>query len=252
MKLESIVEYMDGYLRIDGHPDYGPAHNGLQVEGTRDVRRIGAAVDASVATIEAAVSAGMDLLLVHHGLFWGGAAPITGPLFRRIRPLLLPGVALYTAHLPLDAHGEVGNCAVLARALELRELSPFAAYEGTDIGWWGRTSDPVDVEDLAARVEGAVEGSVHVIPGGPEEIRRVGVVTGGGASFLRDAARLGLDALVTGEGPHHTYIDAMEHGVHVLLGGHYATETFGVKALAQHVAERFGLEWRFFPNPTGL
>ena len=252
MKLESVVEYMDDYLSLPGHPDYRPAFNGLQVEGTRDVRLIGAAVDASVATIEAAVAAGVDLLLVHHGLFWGGSAPLTGPLYRRVGPLLREGVGLYSAHLPLDAHAEVGNCALLARALDLQELERFAAYEGVDIGWWGRTVDPVGPEELSVQLGRALEGEVHLISGGPVEVRTVGVVTGGGASFLRDAAELGLDALVTGEGPHHTFIDAMELGVHVLLGGHYATETFGVKALAQHVAERFGLEWRFFVHPSGL
>ena len=252
MKLESLVEYMDGYLALPGHPDYRPAHNGLQVEGSRDIQRIGAAVDASVATIEEAVAEGVDLLLVHHGLFWGGSAPLTGPLFRRVRPLVQEGVALYSAHLPLDAHAEVGNCALLARALHLEELTPFAPYEGVDIGWWGRVSGAMTVEDLAAALRDAVGGDAQVLAGGPEEIRTVGVVTGGGASFLGEAARLGLDALVTGEAPHHAYVDAMEHGIHVLLGGHYATETFGVKALAQHVSERFGLDWRFFDHPSGL
>ena len=252
MKMESVVEYMDGYLSVRGHPDYRAAHNGLQVEGTRDVRLIGAAVDASVATIEAAVAADVDLLLVHHGLFWGGSAPLTGPLYRRVRPLMQAGLGLYSAHLPLDAHVEVGNCALLARALGLRDLTGFAAYEGVEIGWWGRTSDPVEPEGLASALGEVLEGDVHLIPGGPSEVRTVGVVTGGGASFLRDAAELGLDALVTGDGPPHTFVDALELGVHVLLGGHYATETFGVKALAQHVAERFGVEWRFLDQPSGL
>lgn len=252
MKMESVVEYMDAYLSVAGHPDYRPAYNGLQVEGTRDVRLIGAAVDASVATIEAAVAEDVDLLVVHHGLFWGGSAPLTGPLFRRIRPLVREGLGLYSAHLPLDAHPEVGNCALLARALGLEDLTRFAAYEGVDIGWWGTAREPLSPEALTARLGDAVQGDVRLIPGGPSEVRSIGVVTGGGASFLREAAELGLDALVTGEGPHHTYIDAMELGVHVLLGGHYATETFGVKALAEHLAERFDLDWRFIDHPSGL
>ncbi len=252
MKLESVVEYMDAYLSVPGHPDYRPAYNGLQVEGSRDVRVIGAAVDASVATIEAAVAEDVDLLVVHHGLFWGGSAPLTGPLFRRIRPLVREGLGLYSAHLPLDAHPELGNCVLLAGALGLEDLTRFAAYEGVDIGWWGRAPEPLSPEALASRLGDAVQGEVHLIPGGPSEVRSIGVVTGGGASFLREAAELGLDALVTGEGPHHTFIDAMELGVHVLLGGHYATETFGVKALAEHVAERFDLDWRFIHHPSGL
>lgn len=252
MKLESIVEYLDDYLAVDGHPDYGPAHNGLQVAGDRDVASIVAAVDASVASIEAAVASGADLMVVHHGLFWGGSAPVTGPLYRRLRPLLQRGVALYSAHLPLDAHAEVGNCALLADALGLTERASFAAYQGVNVGWWGTLPAPTSIDELSGALTEAVGGSVQVIPGGPKQVRRVGVVTGGGASFLREAAEMGLDALITGEGPHHTYIDAMEAGIHVLLGGHYATETFGVKALAAHVADRFGVEWSFIDQPTGL
>lgn len=252
MKLESIVEYLDAYLGIPGHPDFGPAHNGLQVSGDGEVQTIVAAVDVSVASIEAAVDLGADLMVVHHGLFWGGSAPVTGPLYRRLRPLLQHGIALYGAHLPLDAHAELGNCALLADALGLADRQSFGEYKGVDVGWWGRCPDPWSVDDLSNRLAEAVGGAVHVIAGGPAEVGRVGVVTGGGTSFLREAAELGLDALVTGEGPHHTHIDAMEAGIHVLFGGHYATETFGVKALAAHLADRFGLEWSFIDQPTGL
>jgi dinuclear metal center YbgI/SA1388 family protein len=252
MKLESIVEYLDEYLRVPGHPDFGPAHNGLQVSGDREVRTVVAAVDASVASIEAAVDLGADLLLVHHGLFWGGSAPVTGPLYRRLRPLLQHGTALYSAHLPLDAHPELGNCILLADALGLTDRKSFAAYEGVDVGWWGTCAEPRSIDELSSGLAEVVGRSVHVIPGGPPQVRRVGVVTGGGASFLQEAADLELDALVTGEGPHHTHIDAMEAGIHVLFGGHYATETFGVKALAAHVADRFGLDWSFIDQPTGL
>jgi putative NIF3 family GTP cyclohydrolase 1 type 2 len=212
MKLESLLQYLDAYLGIPAHPDYPMALNGLQVGGPDDVSRVVAAVDASEAAILAAVERGADLLLVHHGLFWDGLQPVTGRRLRRLRPLLEHGVALYSAHLPLDGHPEVGNCALLGRALGLDLQGRFAAYGGVEIGWWGELPTPLEVSELARRLTDALDG----------------------------------------EGSHHTHFDAMELGVHVLMGGHYATETFGVRALAAHLAERFGLEWEFVDQPTGL
>lgn len=253
MKPESIFQYLDAYLGVPDHPDYPQALNGLQVEGSRDVRKVAAAVDASEAALAAAVETGADLVLVHHGLFWDGLRPLTGRRFRKVRLLVEGGVALYSAHLPLDSHGEVGNCAVMARAMGMEPEGRFGSYKGVPIGWWGRLPEEVDPPGLAGVVSAAVGGgAVHLIAGGPPRIRTVGVVTGGGASFVGEAVALGLDALVTGEGAHHTHFDAMEEGIHVALAGHYATETFGVRALAAHLAERFGLEWTFVDQPTGL
>lgn len=256
MKLESLLQYLDSYLGIPDHPDYANALNGLQVQGRDEVRRVVAAVDASEASVAAAVDAKADLLLVHHGLFWDGLQPLTGRRYRKVKPLLDNGIGLYSAHLPLDAHAEVGNCTLLAGALGLEVQGRFADYKGTPIGWWGsigEDGEATDAAGLQARLAEALGGgAVHLIPGGPSRVERVGVVTGGGASFVEEAVALGLDALVTGEGSHHTHFDAMELGIHVLFGGHYATETFGVRALAQHVAERFGLEWAFIDQPTGL
>lgn len=253
MKLESLLQYLDSYLGIPDHPDYANALNGLQVQGRDEVRRVVAAVDTSEASVAAAVDAEADLLLVHHGLFWDGLQPLTGRRYRKVKPLLDNGIGLYSAHLPLDAHAEIGNCALLARALGLEVRGRFAEYKGTPIGWWGSYDEGVAPAGLRDRLADALGGvAVHLIPGGPERVERVGVVTGGGASFVEEAAGLELHALVTGEGSHHTHFDAVELGVHVLFGGHYATETFGVRALAQHVAERFGLEWDFLDQPTGL
>lgn len=252
MKLESLLQYLEEYLGVAGHPDYSNALNGLQVGGPEEVRHLVAAVDASEASVEASVERGADLLLVHHGLFWSGVQPLTGRRLRRVAPLIRQGVGLYSVHLPLDAHPEVGNCAVLGRALGLDLQGTFAAYDGVDIGWWGHLPDPSSPRELQARLENALGGTARLIPGGPEEVRSVGVVTGAGASFLGEAARKGLDALVTGEGSHHSYLDAMELGVHLLLGGHYATEVFGVRALAAHLADSFDLTWEFLDQPTGL
>ena len=252
MQLESLIQYIGEYLAVAEHPDYPGALNGLQVAGPEEVRRIVTAVDASRASIEEAATREADLLIVHHGLFWGGLRPLTGPLYHRVRALIEHGIGLYSCHLPLDGHAEVGNSALLGRALGLELDGRFAAYQGAEVGWHGHPPEPLDLEGLVARTEDAVGGSVHVIPGGPARIDRVGVVTGGGASFLGEAARLGFDALVTGEGPHHTHLDAMELGVHVLFAGHYATETFGVRALGEHLTERFDLSSDFIDQPTGL
>ncbi len=250
IRLDELVEYLDGYLRIAEVPDYPNALNGLQVEGPGEVRRIGVAVDASEASIRAALGRGCDLLLVHHGLFWDGNVPVTGRRYRRLRLLIEGGLAVYSAHLPLDVHPEVGNNVVLARELGIEVEGTFGEYRGMPVGVWGRLE--LSREALAARLDEVLGGRVRLLPGGPERLRRVGVLTGGGGSMIGEAIGAGLDALVTGEGAHHTYFDAIEGGINVYYGGHYATETWGVRALAAHLSERFGVPSEFIDLPTGL
>ena len=252
MKLESLLQYMDGYLQVTGHPDYSVALNGLQVAGPEEVHVVVTAVDASAASIEAAAALGADLMIVHHGLFWGGLEPIVGRHHRRIAALLEAGIALYSCHLPLDAHPEVGNCAILGRKIGLDLEGRLGQYQGADLGWWGRLPEPSDIEALSKRVSDAVGGGVRALPGGPKRVKRVGVLTGGGGSFVGEAAELGLDAFVTGEGSHHTYFDASEFEIHVLFAGHYATETFGVRALGEHLMDRFEVVSHFVDQPTEL
>jgi dinuclear metal center YbgI/SA1388 family protein len=254
VKLESVIQYADAYLGVAGHPDYRQALNGLQMARPAGppVRLLCAAVDASEAVITDAVSQEADLLIVHHGLFWGGLRSWTGPLYRKVRALVQADLAVYAAHLPLDAHPEVGNCILLARAVGLDVDGRFGRFEGADIGWSGVFDPPLDRDALRARLAGALDGPVAVIPGSDGPIGRVAVLTGSGGSFIEDAVQAGADALITGEGAHHTYAEAMERGVDVFYAGHYATETFGVKALCAHLAERFGLEWRFLDHPTGM
>ncbi len=250
MRLTELTAYLDEYLRIGEVPDYANALNGLQVESGGEVKRIAAAVDASEASIGAAAARGCDLLLVHHGLFWDGNRPVTGRRYRRLRPLIERGIAVYAAHLPLDVHPDVGNNVMLARELGIEAEGRFGDYEGLPLGVWGVLE--LRREALLARLDEVLGTRVRLLPGGGERVKRVGVLTGGGGSMIGAAIAAGLDALVTGEGAHHTYFDAVEGGINVYYGGHYATETWGVRALAAHLSDRFGIPSEFIDLPTGL
>lgn len=251
VQLQELVDYLDRYLDIANVPDYPGAANGLQVESSGVVRKIVACTDACQATIDAASKRDADLMLVHHGLFWGdGLRPLTGRSYRRVRRLIEHDIALYSAHLPLDLHSEVGNNAELARAVGLSVSGRFAEHEGCAIGLWGELE--IEREELERRLQRALGSPPHVIPTGPERIARVAVLTGGGGEHISDARAVGADTYITGEGPHHTYFDAEEWGLNVFYTGHYASETLGVKALAHHLHEKFGCPWEFLDHPTGL
>jgi dinuclear metal center YbgI/SA1388 family protein len=238
-------------LRIGEVPDYDGAVNGLQVERQGSVKRIAAAVDASLATVELAARAGADLLLVHHGLFWSARHPWTGANYRLLRLLMDRNLAVYSAHLPLDVHPKLGNNARLCHALGFKRLKPFLLERGIHIGF--KTQAAIPLKRLSSRLSKAVgDGPVQILPGGPKTCRSIGVVTGGAGGELRKAAAEGVDTFITGEGAHWTYALAEELGINVLYAGHYATETFGVKALSEHLARKFGLTWTFLDHPTGL
>jgi len=250
MKLDALVAYLDEYLRTSEIPDYPNALNGLQVESTRSIGMIGVAVDASERALAAAAAAGCDLLVVHHGLFWSGLQPVVGRGYRKLKTCLDHGLAVYASHIPLDLHPEVGNSVVLARALGVDTQGEWGEYRGLKIGVWGQLSGSRD--ELTARLEQVLGGPVRLLPGGGTRIERLGVITGSAANYIDEAIRLRLDAFVTGEGAHHTFFDATEGGLNVYFGGHYRTETWGVKALAEHLEQRFGIPWEFFDQPTGL
>jgi dinuclear metal center YbgI/SA1388 family protein len=248
--LSEVVSYLDSYLRIGEIPDDPRAFNGLQLDNAGQVNRVVAAVDACEATILDAGERKADLMLVHHGLFWGGSRLLTGMHGRRVRLLVERGVALYSAHLPLDCHAEVGNNVLLARKLGLTDLVPFGTFEGIPIGVWGRID--LGRDELVTRLQELVGGSPRVVSAGPARVARVGVVTGAGTGALLEAATAGLDTLVTGEGPHHSYLEAEERRLNLVYAGHYATETLGVRELAAHVGQRFGVPWEFVDHPTGM
>lgn len=246
-----LVSYLDAYLKIAEVPDYSQAWNGLQVESRRrEIHRVALAVDAAQATIDAAAARGADLLIVHHGLFWDGVPTVTGRRYRRLKALLDADLALYSAHLPLDVHPEVGNNVVLARELGLEVEGRFGDYKGIEVGVWGTME--LRRESLAARLDQVLGSRVRMIGGGPERVRKVGIITGGAGSQIEVARRSGLDAFITGEGAHHHYFDAEEGGINLYFGGHYATEVWGLKALGAHLAGLFGVEIDFIDHPTGL
>ncbi len=250
MRLEPLVSYLDDYLRTGEVGDDANALNGLQVENGGEVQNVAVAVDACQAVIDQAAERGADLLIVHHGLFWGGLEPLVGRHYRRVAALLKHGIALYSAHIPLDRHPEVGNNIVLARKLGVEVRGWFAEYRGSPLGVWGELDLPR--EGLARRVADILGASPRVIAGGPDRVKRLGIITGSAGSMIRDASDAELDSFITGEGPHWTYFDAEELGVNAFFAGHYATETLGVKALAEHITERFQLPWTFVDHPTGL
>jgi dinuclear metal center YbgI/SA1388 family protein len=248
--LQRLSRYCDTLLRTSDIHDYDGAVNGLQVQNGGGVMCIAAAVDASAATIRKAIDYDANLLLVHHGLFWSKRQPWTGKNFELVKLLLEHDVAIYSSHLPLDVHPRFGNNAQLAAALGLRNLKPFFRMKDQFLGLQCTTSIPR--EDLARRLAHVTKEDVKVLPGGPKVCRRIGVVTGGAGAEVKIAASEGVDTFVTGEGPHWTYALAEELGVNVLYGGHYATETFGVKALAAHLSKKFRVPWVFIDHPTGL
>jgi dinuclear metal center YbgI/SA1388 family protein len=249
-RLSVITSYCNKLLRVAELGDYPGAVNGLQVENSGTVSRIAAAVDASMATVNLAAEANADLLLVHHGLFWGPSHPWTGKRYELLRTILDANLAIYSCHLPLDAHRSLGNNARLCAELGLKQLSPFFLSHGHPIGYSAKKT--IARSELVSRVRRATGAEPRLIPAGPLICKRIGVVTGGAGGDLKIAAAEGVDTFITGEGPHWTYALAEELGINVIYGGHYATETFGVKALAAHLSSRFKVPWSFLDHPSGL
>ena len=250
MRLPELTEYLDQYLSTARIADYPDALNGLQVANQSDIRKIAAAVDVCAATIRMAAEARAQLLLVHHGLFWTGPRPLTGPHYHRVAGLLAADLALYSSHLPLDLHAEVGNNPVLARQLGVAPKGGFGEVHGETIGVWGEAQGTRD--EFVLRVGELLGVTPRCLPFGPGRVHRVGIVTGAAGSLIGQAAALGLDTFLTGEGVHHSFFDAEELGINVIYAGHYATETVGVRALADHLAGHFGLDAVFLDHPTGL
>ncbi len=250
--LQEIVRYCDRRLRPETYTDYDRAWNGLQVENQGRVTRIIATVDASRATVELAVQSKVDLMIVHHGLFWSTTQPWTGSRYGLMRRLLEGNLAIYSQHLPLDGHPTLGNAAQLARTLGFRSLRPFFEHKGAFLGVQTRLTKPISREELGRKLSRALGRPPTLLSGGAPVCRSIGICTGGAGSELAKAVAEGVDTFITGEGPHWTHALAEDQQLNVYYGGHYATETFGVKALAAEVAKKFGLPWEFLDHPSGL
>lgn len=256
MTVAELADRLDDRLRVGDFADIDPSANGLQVgDGAAEVRSVAFAVDAALGTIERAVESDADVLCVHHGLLWDGLDRVTGRAYDRIAALVDADLALYAAHLPLDAHADLGNAAGVAGILGLEDPSPFGELGPETIGRRGRLADgPLSTEELADRLDdglGAHGPDVRTLGFGADQIETVGIVTGSGADWLDEAVEADLDAFVTGEGKQSLYHRAQDTGMNVLLGGHYATETFGVRSL-QSLADGWGLETTFLDWPTGF
>ena len=249
---DEILGFCDELLDVAAFEDYGP--NGLQVPGKAEVNKVATGVSANLELLRAAVDSGAELVLTHHGLLWGAeVSPLSVPMAARLRTLLCAEVSLAGYHLPLDAHPEIGNNALLRDALGLEsDERPFGEAKGSAIGVVGRFANPADVDELGRRLREAVGQDPLVFDGGPARIESVGIVTGGGAFAIHEAGTLGLDALVTGEPSEPVMGEAREYGIHFLAGGHYATETFGIRRLGELIAERFEIDHEFIdvPNPV--
>jgi dinuclear metal center YbgI/SA1388 family protein len=248
---DAIIAYLDSELEAHQFRDYGPI--GLQVVGAAQVRRVCVAVSASLEVFQRAAAAGAQMLIVHHGLFWDGSSPVIGPLERRrLQTLFDADITLLGYHLPLDAHPVLGNNARLAALLGIDAPAPFAEHRGRPIGCQGRLRQPETAESIAARLGAALGSRPLVFAGGSSPLTTVGVVSGGAARDVREAARLGLDGFITGEPEEDSPYLAAELGVTTICAGHHATETVGVRALAERLEEVFGVETEYLPvsNPV--
>ncbi len=244
MKLEELVDYLDNYLDIKSFKD--SSSNGLQVEGKKNIRKVAFAVDACIESFKRAREMDADLLIVHHGLIWGGLRFVRGLIYKRLKFLIESGISLYVAHLPLDAHPEVGNNVQILKLLGAKPESFFAEYEGEKIGVYGEVEEQ-RISFLEKELETKLETKILTLRFGREKVRKISVVSGSGTFAIEEASEIS-DCLITGEYRHKAYHAAKELEFNVIFAGHYATETLGLKALMEKVSN-FGVETIFIDNP---
>lgn len=251
MNRTDLITYLDNYLRIAEIKDYGP--QGLQLEADNaEIKRIALAVDVAPRVIEAAAEWNADMLLVHHGILWREVERIAGGLGKRVRQMLTHGINLYAAHLPLDAHPEVGNNAVLGKMFGLTDVEWWGSAYGTPLGVVGALAAPIPLDKFTKQVDSALDTHTRTLNGGTKTVHKLAILSGFGADRVAEVAALGADTYLTGETSHANFYAAYDHGINVIFAGHYATETVGVQALGEHLKEKFGLESKFFDFPTRM
>ncbi|MBC2601383.1 Nif3-like dinuclear metal center hexameric protein [Puniceicoccus vermicola] len=250
VELQKVVSFCDRRTRRKDIRDFPPAHNGLQIENNGVVTKIGAAVDAGERPFQIAAEKGIDFLIVHHGLYWVPPVPLTGPAYRKTRTAIEKNLAVYGSHLPLDCHPEIGNNALLAKALDLTRLETFLPYEGNNIGLV--TNAPASRDELKYRLERLFPGGVVAMEEGSERPQKIAILTGSGSSAVEHLAEIGVDTLITGELKQHFFNIAQEEKLNLFACGHYRTETFGVRALAEETAKYFDLPCEFVATDCPL
>ena len=248
--LNDILEFCEGRIKTSQIPDFPGAENGLQIENNGTVKKIGAAVDAGLVPFQKAIDAGVDFLIVHHGLFWSPAYPVTGTRYEKYKLCFENNLAVYGAHLPLDCHQEIGNNAILASKLNLKQLEWFHEYEGNPVGLIAQGG--ISREELKSRLNELFPLGFTSIEKGSDVPAKIAILTGSGASAVSELKAAGVDTLITGELKQNHFNEAEEAGLNLYLCGHYATETFGVSALANEIATQFGLEWEFIESDCPL
>jgi dinuclear metal center YbgI/SA1388 family protein len=254
--IHEITQYADDLLETGTTPDYPSALNGLQLENRSEIAGIAAAVDFSTRAINGAISDKANLLVIHHGMFWDGPSQLKGPSYRRLKLLVDNDIAVYSSHLPLDRHPTLGNNVLLAKQLGLAPSAPFAGFEGIFIGVSGECE--IETIALAERARKFVKDYGSEVRTTPikrgRQTKRWAICTGAGASAetLKEVREMKIDTLIVGEGPHWTAVYAEETELAIIYAGHYATETLGVRALAEHLGKRYGIPSSFVSAPTGL
>jgi dinuclear metal center YbgI/SA1388 family protein len=252
MKMAEFDHWARERLEFSETDSVDASLNGIQVGDTEaEVKKMAFAVDACMDSFRRAKGEGAEALFVHHGLFWGPGVPLTGVMGERVRFLMNNNISLYACHLPLDKHAELGNNARIVSELNLEDITPFGEYKGQKIGFKGVLAEASDLETIILQLFGAWEGRINALRFGPSEIRTVGVISGGGTREVSQAIDEGLDLYITGDASHNIYHESSEAGINVLFAGHYLTEIYGVKAMADAVASELGLETVFLDIPTG-